>query len=125
MEKAAWDRGEREVQPTLYIGPFEVSPTFLDLQPMDTFTMTVTFRPEVAGPATGRLVLVCDNCQLKELTLAGSGCCVVVNIESVDGQPCAAPRTANAPPPPRHRSSDTHVCACSPRVSSSCAQAAL
>ena len=87
MEKAAWDRGEREVQPTLYIGPFEVSPTFLDLQPMDTFTMTVTFRPEVAGPATGRLVLVCDNCQLKELTLAGSGCCVVVNIESVDGQP--------------------------------------
>lgn len=87
MEKGAWERGERDVLPTLSTGPFEISPTFLDLQPMDSFTMSVTFRPEVAGPASAQLVLVCDNCQLKELTVAGSGCVVVVNIESVDGQP--------------------------------------
>ena len=87
MEKAAWERGERDVMESLSVGPFEVSPTFLDLQPMDTFTISVAFRPEVAGPATAELILVCDNCQLKELMLAGSGCVVVVNIESVDGQP--------------------------------------
>ena len=72
MEKAAWERGERDVMESLSVGPFEVSPTFLDLQPMDTFTISVAFRPEVAGPATAELILVCDNCQLKELMLAGS-----------------------------------------------------
>ena len=87
MEKSAWERGERDVLPSLVVGAFEISPTFLDLQPMDTFTMSITFRPKVAGPASAQLLLVCDNCQLKELTLSGSGCVVVVNIESVDGQP--------------------------------------
>ena len=33
------------MQATLRTGPFEVTPTFLDLAPMDSFTVSVTFRP--------------------------------------------------------------------------------
>ena len=64
-----------------------MEPTFLDLQPLDHFRLSVKFSPTESGPSTASLLLVCDNCQLKELTLNGSGCVVVVNIESVDGQP--------------------------------------
>ena len=87
LDKAAWDAGERDVQPTLTIGPFEVSPTFLDLQPMDHFRVSVTYSPDAPGPSTATLLMVCDNCQLKEVTLAGSGCVAQLHIESVDGQP--------------------------------------
>lgn len=87
LDKAKWDAGDREVQPTLSIGPFVVSPTFLDLQPMDHFRVSVTYSPEAPGPSTATLLLVCDNCQLKEVTLSGSGCVAQLNIESVDGQP--------------------------------------
>ena len=87
LDKAAWERGERDVQPLLTIGAFQVSPTFLDLQPGDHFRISVTFSPDSQGPSTASLIMVCDNCQLKEVTLAGEGCVVVINIESVDGQP--------------------------------------
>ena len=87
MDKAKWDAVERDVEASLSVGPFTIEPTFLDLQPMDHFRLSVQFSPDAPGPSTASLLLVCDNCQLKELTLSGSGCVVVVNIESVDGQP--------------------------------------
>ena len=53
----------------------------------ETLDLKLQFNPDRAGDHVSQFAMVCDNCQLKEVTLAGEGCVVVINIESVDGQP--------------------------------------
>ena len=40
-----------------------------------------------AGGYNATLLLVCDNCQIKELRIVGTGCVASLQIESVDGLP--------------------------------------
>ena len=87
VEKSAWDAGEREAVPVLRSGAFELSPTFLDLLPNDHFRLNVKYAPRGEGPQQAELLMVCDNCQIRELTLVGTACVASVQIESVDGIP--------------------------------------
>ena len=87
VERAAWDAGEREAVPVLRSSAFELTPTFLDLRPGDHFRLHVKYAPRAEGPQQAELLLVCDNCQIRELTLVGTACVASVQIESVDGIP--------------------------------------
>jgi len=49
--------------------------------------LSVVFSPEKEGPLSHPLVLVCDNCEVKELSVGGTGCVASVQIETVDGRP--------------------------------------
>ncbi|KAL1524359.1 hypothetical protein AB1Y20_019256 [Prymnesium parvum] len=84
-DKERWDSGDREIVASLCTEAFQVTPTLLDLQPGDEFTVSVTFTPPHATPFLVPLLLVCDNCRVKEVRLAGIGCITSLQLESIDG----------------------------------------
>ena len=49
------------------MGFFELTPTFLELAPGDHFRLNVRYTPTHAGRHSVDLLMVCDNCQLREL----------------------------------------------------------
>ena len=69
------------------MGFFELTPTFLDLQPGDHFRLNVKYTPHSPGQHTADILMVCDNCQIREVTILGNACTASVQIEAVDGVP--------------------------------------
>mgnify|MGYP005677732927 CR=1 FL=1 len=72
LSKAAWEAGDHTVHQPLSVGAFELTPTFLDLQPGDHFRMNVKFAPSASTAYHASLVFLCDNCFLKEVQLTGA-----------------------------------------------------
>lgn len=97
IDRQAWESGDHtpldplEVSATARTsGPptvFSVSPTFAELPAGAAGRFSVRFAPEREGPLAHALVLVCDNCEVKELTLTGTGCVASLQLESVGGRP--------------------------------------
>ncbi|KAJ9523120.1 hypothetical protein QJQ45_023889 [Haematococcus lacustris] len=79
------------------VGPFEVCattaswlalhvwPLFFDMARGDEVVINVGFEPHQMGTARERLVLVCDNCQVRDFTIQGLASEVDVQLEAIDG----------------------------------------
>lgn len=58
------------------VGPFSIYPNWLELQPGEQANLTVTFSSVEPGVHQEQVVLICDNCHVKEFTLkVGIGMC--------------------------------------------------
>jgi hypothetical protein len=66
-----------------------VWPAYFDLASGQRASMTVQFTPSAVGSHQSGFVLVCDNCQVRSYTVAGSGCAVDVAASQLDGRPLA------------------------------------
>ena len=66
------------------VGAFEVWPLHLDLSKGDESMINVSFEPQSVGEHLERLVIVCDNCQVKEFSISGQACDVDLALDSVD-----------------------------------------
>lgn len=52
--------------------PFEIRPTVLDLKPNDSSVVEIIFNPAATEDYSRELVIVSDNCQLKEVVVTGT-----------------------------------------------------
>lgn len=70
---------------------FEVSPVFLSVPSKGYMEFRITFEPSSKGLHTASMLLVCDNCQVKQINLQGEAHEVDVVINNLDGhEPCSA-----------------------------------
>jgi hypothetical protein len=67
-------------------GPFEVTPTYLELPPGTSCQLTVKFTPDRPGQHAAEYVLICDNCTVRQLRLVGRGSEVAVALVEIDGR---------------------------------------
>lgn len=67
------------------VGAFEVWPLHLDLSNGDESMINVSFEPQSTGRHEEHLVIVCDNCQVKEFSISGQACNVDLTLDTVDG----------------------------------------
>jgi hypothetical protein len=67
------------------VGAFEVWPLHLDLSSGDESMINVSFEPQSMGEHLEHLVIVCDNCQVKQFSISGQACNVDLALDSVDG----------------------------------------
>mmetsp|Transcript_24193 Transcript_24193/g.76052 ORF Transcript_24193/g.76052 Transcript_24193/m.76052 type:complete len:1791 (-) Transcript_24193:597-5969(-) len=81
------DRIPVEVPERLSIPPFTVEPAEFHLMGGDSVTVAITFSPPDTGNHVATFRMACDNCQVKDFTLAGVGCVVEVGAEAVDRRP--------------------------------------
>eukprot|EP00066_Takifugu_rubripes_P016980 XP_011606246.1 PREDICTED: deleted in lung and esophageal cancer protein 1 [Takifugu rubripes] len=58
--------------------PFAVSPSLFNLQSGDTVVVEVVFFPTAAERSSRDFTVVCDNCQVKEITVEGEGQLIAV-----------------------------------------------
>ena len=78
--------------------PFTFSPAEFALDNGETVDLTVVFKPKDESEVSKKIVMVCDNCQVKVFTITGTGCRVAVQITSMGGLPVdLAPKDALPP----------------------------
>ncbi|GLC49027.1 hypothetical protein PLESTB_000174500 [Pleodorina starrii] len=68
------------------VGPFKIWPLYFEMASEEEIAINVSYEPTEWGSNDERLVLVCDNCQVKTFTLLGNGVSVDVLLHSVDGR---------------------------------------
>ncbi|GIM02972.1 hypothetical protein Vretimale_7763, partial [Volvox reticuliferus] len=68
------------------IGPFKIWPLYFEMASNEEIAINVSYEPIEWGSNDERLVIVCDNCQVKTFTLLGNGVSVDVLLHSVDGR---------------------------------------
>lgn len=66
------------------LGPFTLWPLYLDLPHGAEGCLTLEFSPQQPVVAEERVVLVCDNCQVKEFTLRGTGSDIDIILIAID-----------------------------------------
>ncbi|KAA0704760.1 Deleted in lung and esophageal cancer protein 1 [Triplophysa tibetana] len=65
--------------------PFACSPTLFGLLPGEATVIEVVFFPTTAENSAQDFTIVCDNCQVKDITLQGTGQLAAVELVSVSG----------------------------------------
>ncbi|XP_043082399.1 deleted in lung and esophageal cancer protein 1 isoform X2 [Puntigrus tetrazona] len=65
--------------------PFAISPSIFCLLPGQVTVIEVVFFPATADMVTQDFTIVCDNCQVKDITLQGRGQLITVELVSVSG----------------------------------------
>ncbi|XP_051058224.1 deleted in lung and esophageal cancer protein 1 [Phodopus roborovskii] len=65
--------------------PFGVMPSVFELAPGFAILLEVLFLPTSLGKAEETFVIVCDNCQIKELVIAGTGQLVALDLIYISG----------------------------------------
>ncbi|XP_056594485.1 deleted in lung and esophageal cancer protein 1 isoform X2 [Triplophysa dalaica] len=66
--------------------PFACSPTLFGLLPGEATVIEVVFFPTTAENSAQDFTIVCDNCQVKDITLQGTGQLAAVELVSVSGR---------------------------------------
>ncbi|KAM3863421.1 deleted in lung and esophageal cancer protein 1-like [Diretmus argenteus] len=66
--------------------PFAVSPSLFALQPGQTTVVEVVFFPTLAEKCCQVFTIVCDNCQVKDVTIQGEGQMIALELVSVSGE---------------------------------------
>ncbi|XP_012885751.1 PREDICTED: deleted in lung and esophageal cancer protein 1 [Dipodomys ordii] len=66
--------------------PFGVTPSVFELAPGFAILLEVLFLPTTLGKVERSYLVVCDNCQLKELVLTGTGQLVALDLIYVSGE---------------------------------------
>ncbi|XP_058513175.1 deleted in lung and esophageal cancer protein 1 [Ochotona princeps] len=66
--------------------PFGIMPSVFELAPGSTTLLEVVFLPTSLGKAEQTFVVVCDNCQVKELVTVGVGQLVALDLIYVSGE---------------------------------------
>ncbi|XP_059183037.1 deleted in lung and esophageal cancer protein 1 [Centropristis striata] len=66
--------------------PFAVSPSLFVLQPGETTVVEVVFFPTIAEKSCQVFTLVCDNCQVKDISIEGEGQVIALELVSVSGE---------------------------------------
>ncbi|XP_019583174.2 deleted in lung and esophageal cancer protein 1 isoform X3 [Rhinolophus sinicus] len=66
--------------------PFGILPSVFELAPGQAILMEVLFLPTSLGQAEQTFVIVCDNCQIKELVTSGIGQLVALELIYVSGE---------------------------------------
>ncbi|XP_051872087.1 deleted in lung and esophageal cancer protein 1, partial [Pristis pectinata] len=69
----------------LDITPFAVRPAVFELQPGQALILEVAFLPSAAETFSQTLTMVCDNCQVKDFVLTGTGQQVALHFISISG----------------------------------------
>ncbi|XP_036377314.1 deleted in lung and esophageal cancer protein 1 [Megalops cyprinoides] len=65
--------------------PFGVSPCLFDLLPGQATMVEVAFFPTAPGSCSQVFTIVCDNCQVKDITIQGTGQLIALELVSVTG----------------------------------------
>uniref|UniRef100_A0A671RCN3 DLEC1 cilia and flagella associated protein n=1 Tax=Sinocyclocheilus anshuiensis TaxID=1608454 RepID=A0A671RCN3_9TELE len=65
--------------------PFAISPSIFGLLPGQATVIEVVFFPTTAEISSQDFTIVCDNCQVKDITLQGTGQLVTVELVSISG----------------------------------------
>ncbi|XP_026105876.1 deleted in lung and esophageal cancer protein 1-like isoform X2 [Carassius auratus] len=65
--------------------PFAISPSIFGLLPGQATIIEVVFFPTTAEISTQDFTIVCDNCQVKDITLQGTGQLITVELVSISG----------------------------------------
>ncbi|KXZ45748.1 hypothetical protein GPECTOR_51g734 [Gonium pectorale] len=68
------------------VGPFKIWPLCFEMASNEEIALNIEYEPTDWGNSEERLVLVCDNCQVKTFTVLGNGVSVDVLLHSVDGR---------------------------------------
>ena len=80
------------------LAPFIFSPAEFALDSGESVDLNIIFKPKDEREVTRKIVMVCDNCQVKVFTISGTGCRVGVQITSMGGLPVdLAPKDAISP----------------------------
>ncbi|KAM7369872.1 hypothetical protein PAMP_011162 [Pampus punctatissimus] len=66
--------------------PFAVSPSLFVLQPGEATVVEVVFFPAIAEKSCQVFTVVCDNCQVKDITIEGEGQLIALELVSVSGE---------------------------------------
>ncbi|XP_046879409.1 deleted in lung and esophageal cancer protein 1 isoform X5 [Hypomesus transpacificus] len=66
--------------------PFGVTPSLFELQPGQTAVVEVVFFPTTAESCSQVFTIVCDNCQVKDITIEGEGQLVLLELVSDLGE---------------------------------------
>ncbi|XP_062335007.1 deleted in lung and esophageal cancer protein 1 isoform X2 [Osmerus eperlanus] len=89
MPKSQWPTSNlRSVVKTSFAEqpPFGVTPSLFELQPGQTAVVEVVFFPTTAESCSQVFTIVCDNCQVKDITIQGEGQLVLLELVSVLGE---------------------------------------
>ncbi|XP_066498604.1 deleted in lung and esophageal cancer protein 1 isoform X3 [Hoplias malabaricus] len=65
--------------------PFAVSPTLFALLPGQAVVMEVVFFPTAAESCAQSFTIICDNCQVKDFSIQGTGQLVMLELVAVEG----------------------------------------
>eukprot|EP00198_Chlamydomonas_reinhardtii_P001982 XP_001691318.1 flagellar associated protein [Chlamydomonas reinhardtii] len=68
------------------VGQFKIWPLYFEMAAGEQLGLNVSYEPTEWGNTEERLVLVCDNCQVKTFSLSGNAVGVDVLLHSVDGR---------------------------------------
>ncbi|CAJ1082101.1 LOW QUALITY PROTEIN: deleted in lung and esophageal cancer protein 1 [Xyrichtys novacula] len=66
--------------------PFAISPSVFVLQPGEAMIVEVVFFPTTADRSRQDFTLVCDNCQVKDISIEGEGEMIALKLVSVSGE---------------------------------------
>ncbi|XP_058478852.1 deleted in lung and esophageal cancer protein 1 [Solea solea] len=66
--------------------PFAISPSLFVLQPGEATVVEVVFFPITAERSCQDFTIVCDNCQVKDISIEGEGQLIAVELASVSGE---------------------------------------
>ncbi|KAG7224920.1 hypothetical protein INR49_014836 [Caranx melampygus] len=66
--------------------PFAVSPSLFVLQPGEATVVEVVFFPSTAQRSCQVFTIVCDNCQVKDISIEGEGQLIALELLSVSGE---------------------------------------
>ncbi|EHB00377.1 Deleted in lung and esophageal cancer protein 1 [Heterocephalus glaber] len=89
MPKESWPPiSFRAVASTGFIGqpPFAVMPSVFELAPGLSVLLEVLFLPMSLGKAEQTFIIVCDNCQIKELVIVGTGQLIALDLIYISGE---------------------------------------
>jgi hypothetical protein len=72
----SWEDGNEaiEIGESLTLEPFTVGPAEFDLESGQSMALRVDFSPTANGATERACLLLCDNCEVRRLTLYGGGC---------------------------------------------------
>ncbi|XP_039699231.1 deleted in lung and esophageal cancer protein 1 isoform X3 [Pteropus medius] len=66
--------------------PFGILPSVFELAPGQAMLVEVLFLPTTLGEAEQTFIIVCDNCQIKELVISGVGQLVALDLIYISGE---------------------------------------
>ncbi|XP_028290255.1 deleted in lung and esophageal cancer protein 1 isoform X2 [Gouania willdenowi] len=66
--------------------PFAISPSLFKLKPAESTTVEVVFIPTNTEKSHQDFTIVCDNCQVKDISIEGTGQLVALELLSVSGE---------------------------------------
>ncbi|KAM5280061.1 deleted in lung and esophageal cancer protein 1 [Ctenodactylus gundi] len=87
--KESWPPASfRAVATTGFVGrpPFGVMPSVFELAPGVAILLEVLFFPTSLGKAEQTFIIMCDNCQIKELVVVGTGQLVALDLIYISGE---------------------------------------